>query len=80
MVDEPKPSPESLIKAMCLLNEKPENIIYLGDDERDITAGKSAGVFTAAADFGFIKDSSIIETWSADYIFKEPLDIMKIIQ
>ena len=80
MVDEPKPSPESLIKAMCLLDEKPGNIIYLGDDERDIIAGKSAGVFTAAADFGFIKDSSVIETWNADYIFKEPLDVMEIIQ
>ena len=79
MVNEPKPAPDSLIHAMCLLKEEPKNIIYVGDDERDIIAGKAAGVHTIAADFGFIKDSSIINTWNADNIITQPTELETII-
>ncbi len=79
MVSEPKPAPDSLIHAMCLLEEQPKNIIYVGDDERDIIAGKTAGVHTVAADFGFIRDSSEINTWNADIIIKQPIELKTII-
>ncbi len=79
MVNEPKPAPDSLLHAMCLLNEEPKNVVYVGDDERDIIAGKAAGVHTIAADFGFIEDSSIINTWNADDIITKPTEIETII-
>ena len=79
MVSEPKPAPDSLIHAMCLLEEEPNSIIYVGDDERDIIAGKAAGMRTAAADFGFILDSAEINTWNADNIIMQPKELIEII-
>ena len=79
MVKEPKPAPDSLIHAMCLLEEEPNSIIYVGDDERDIIAGKAAGVRTVAADFGFILDSTEINTWNADNIIMQPKELIEII-
>ena len=79
MVSEPKPAPESIIKAMYDIKVSPSQVIYVGDDERDIIAGKSAGTLTAVADFGFILDNDIVNTWNADYHLREPLDLMKLI-
>ena len=79
MVNEPKPAPDSLIHAMCLLEEEPKNIIYVGDDERDIIAGKAAGVQTVAADFGFILDRSEVNSWNADNIILQPAELESII-
>ena len=79
MVKEAKPAPDSLIQAMCILEEEPSNIVYVGDDERDIIAGKAAGVSTVVANFGFIQDSSVINTWNADNIIIEPLELTSII-
>lgn len=79
MVDNPKPSPEMLIKASDLLNIKTENIIYIGDDERDIIAGRSAGMKTAVANFGFIHDDINLITWNSDYILNTPGELLKIL-
>jgi len=79
MVNDPKPAPDSLIHAMCLLDEVPKNVIYVGDDERDILAGKAAGVETVAADFGFIENTSEINGWNADNIIMKPSELKAMI-
>ncbi len=79
MVSEPKPEPESIIKAMYDIKCTPTKIVYVGDDERDIIAGKSAGTFTAVADFGFILDDTLISSWNADFHLKNPMDLLKFI-
>ncbi|MFH1470485.1 MAG: HAD-IA family hydrolase [Candidatus Micrarchaeota archaeon] len=42
----PKPSPEPILRALELLDEKKENAIYIGDNEVDRLAGEAAGVPT----------------------------------
>ena len=54
MVPNAKPDPDCLILASDKLNKNPKNIIYVGDDRRDILAGKKAGMTTVVANFGFI--------------------------
>jgi len=41
-----KPHPEPILKAVERLGCKPENCLYIGDNEEDITAGEAAGVTT----------------------------------
>ena len=41
-VSMPKPSPEGLIKASQMLSIEPSDIIYLGDDRRDVMAANDA--------------------------------------
>lgn len=53
-VTEHKPHPEPLLKALKILNEKPQNAIMIGDLEADILAGKNAGTRTIGVTYGFI--------------------------
>jgi len=80
MVNNPKPSPEMLLIAADLLRLDTNNIMYIGDDERDIIAGKSAGMKTTTADFGFIKDDINYSSWNSDYIINRPQDLLDILK
>ena len=79
MVSEPKPSSEGLLEACRLVNVGAINCIYVGDDERDIIAGKNAGMYTVAADFGFISKDEDVHSWQADKIVKDPEEIISLI-
>ncbi len=48
-VKKPKPDKEGIEKCMKLLQNKPSEVLFVGDSESDISAGASAGVKTAAA-------------------------------
>ena len=52
-VSKPKPHPEHVLKALELLNTKPQNGIMVGDTHTDIQAGKAAGVKTIGVTYGF---------------------------
>lgn len=45
-VDNPKPHPEGLIKALSLLDVENSEAIFIGDSDADIYAGVQANVFT----------------------------------
>ena len=77
MVLNAKPASDSLIKAAEIIQCPTDNIIYVGDDERDIIAGKGAGMITVAADFGFINDEINVNSWQADLIIDNPLSLRK---
>ena len=79
MLEETKPSPEGLLKAIEMANVDAANTIYIGDDERDIVAGKSAGMLTVAADFGFIGPDKDMYSWNADVNIDNPTDLIKIL-
>tara|TARA_B100001248_G_scaffold214743_1_gene169378 strand:+ start:2004 stop:2675 length:672 start_codon:yes stop_codon:yes gene_type:complete len=77
MVLNAKPASDSLIKAAEIIRCPTDNIIYVGDDERDIIAGKGAGMITVAANFGFINDEINVNSWEADLIIDNPLSLRK---
>ena len=77
MVLNAKPAIDGLIKAAEDIKCNVEEIIYVGDDERDIIAGRNAGMNTIAADFGFISSGINIKSWNADLIINDALDIKK---
>ena len=79
MVNESKPNPEGLLRAAELVEVDPNNCIYVGDDERDIIAGKNAGMYTVAADFGFIHKDHDVVSWNADKIIKKPSELINLI-
>ena len=79
MVSEPKPSSEGLLEASRLAGVDPSKCIYVGDDERDIIAGRNAGMYTVAADFGFINTDHDVELWNANKIIKDPCELLNLI-
>jgi phosphoglycolate phosphatase len=61
-----KPHPESLLLAAQEMNVQPECCIYVGDHARDIIAGKSAGMYTLAALYGYLDDKDTPSDWGYD--------------
>lgn len=69
---EAKPSPLPLLHACRLLACRPERTLYVGDDRRDIVAGKAAGCLTVAVSYGYLGDGGPLESWGADLIVDHP--------
>lgn len=74
-----KPHPAPLLEAASRLGIPPENCLYVGDDERDIIAGRAAGMQTVAAAYGYLGKDADILSWKADAIILSPLDILKLL-
>ena len=72
---ETKPSPLPLLHACTHVGIAPEYALYIGDDRRDIEAGKAAGMRTAAVRFGYLGDGGPIESWGADEIVDVVADL-----
>jgi N-acetyl-D-muramate 6-phosphate phosphatase len=73
---QPKPSPATLLLACSQVGVKPENCVYVGDAERDIQAGKAAGMKTVAALFGYIDVGDKPHDWGADALIKTPAELL----
>ena len=71
-VPKAKPAPDGLLHCAARLNLDAADCVYVGDDKRDIDAGRAAGMRTIAADWGYLGDNGPIETWGADAIVKSP--------
>ena len=74
---QPKPSPATLLLACQQIGVKPENCMYVGDAERDIIAGKAAGMKTVVALFGYIDVSDKPSEWGADLMIQTPIELLK---
>jgi N-acetyl-D-muramate 6-phosphate phosphatase len=76
---QPKPSPATLLLACAHVGIKPENCVYVGDAERDIQAGKAAGMKVVAALFGYIDVTDKPAEWGADALIKTPAELMNVL-
>jgi phosphoglycolate phosphatase len=65
-VNERKPHPESLYLNCRQLNCAPHEAIYVGDHQRDIEAGRRAGMYTIAAAYGYIEPEDDPQHWGAN--------------
>lgn len=74
---ERKPHPEPMFHACRLIGVNPENCLYIGDAQRDIEAGKSAGMKTIVANYGYIGDGENPASWGADAFIEKPSDILQ---
>lgn len=71
-----KPHPEPMLHASRLAGTAPGECLYIGDAERDIEAGRLAGMKTLVALFGYIGSGDRPDTWGADGMIRTPQDIL----
>lgn len=71
-----KPFPDPLLHAATLARVDPARSLYAGDDPRDITAGKAAGMRTVAVRYGYLGAEAPIETWGADALIAHPRELL----
>ena len=75
-----KPHPDPLLEAARRAGVAPERCIYVGDDLRDVQAGRAAGMATLVAAWGYLGDAAQvgeIHEWSADAVLHEPAALLK---
>ena len=75
----PKPFPDPLLHACAHTGVEPARCLYIGDDIRDIVAGKAAGMGTVAAAYGYLGSAEPIDAWQADVIIQHPLEILTLL-
>lgn len=72
-----KPHPEPLLEAARRLGVPAASCVYVGDDERDIIAGRAAGMRTIAAAYGYMGERADAALWEADATITSPLALLK---
>ena len=70
-----KPDPEPIIHACALAGVAVTHSVYVGDDARDIEAGRRAGTLTIAAGWGYVGDENP-HNWQADIVVAAPRDLL----
>jgi N-acetyl-D-muramate 6-phosphate phosphatase len=73
---ERKPHPAPLLHAANELGVAAEDCIYIGDAERDVLAGRAAGMKVFVALFGYIPVEENPENWPATGWLKDPTEMI----
>jgi phosphoglycolate phosphatase len=76
----PKPHPAPLLEAAKRMGLEPQYCVYVGDDERDILAGRAAGMWTVAAHYGYLGQGVPASDWGAHAHIHTPLALLKILE
>jgi N-acetyl-D-muramate 6-phosphate phosphatase len=72
-----KPHPEPLLEAARRIGVAPQACAYIGDDHRDMVAGRAAGMATLAAAWGYLGQGEPIDAWGADHVLSAPDQLLQ---
>jgi N-acetyl-D-muramate 6-phosphate phosphatase len=75
-----KPHPEPLLEAARRAGVDAMHCVYVGDDLRDIEAGRAAGMATLAAAWGYLGQGEPIDAWGAHAVLAEPAALLHWLQ
>lgn len=75
-----KPHPAPLLHALTACEVAAGAAVYVGDDLRDIEAGRAAGMATVAVRYGYLGEGRLIEDWGADRIVATPDDLLPLVR
>lgn len=75
-----KPHPAPLLEACRLMGVDPTRCLYVGDDERDVQAGRAAGMATVAAAWGYLGRNDAVDEWGADAVIRSPFDLLGLLK
>ncbi|MFH1840902.1 MAG: HAD-IA family hydrolase, partial [Candidatus Shapirobacteria bacterium] len=68
----------ALVKLLKKLGLKKEEVLYVGDEIRDIEACQKAGIRIVAVDWGF-NSRPALQSSHPDYLISQPQDLLKIL-
>jgi 2-phosphoglycolate phosphatase len=72
-----KPHPEPLLEAARRIGVAAGACIYVGDDFRDVQAGRAAGMKTVVAAWGYLGQGEPVSAWGADMVVESPHQLLK---
>jgi len=72
-----KPHPAPLLEAARRLGVAATACAYIGDDQRDMLAGRAAGMWTLAAAWGYLGQGEPVQAWGADQVLSSPSQLLQ---
>lgn len=75
-----KPHPAPLLEAARRVAIEPSLCVYVGDDLRDVQAGRAASMRTLAAAWGYLGEGESIEDWGAHAVLENPAALLQWLQ
>jgi 2-phosphoglycolate phosphatase len=72
----PKPDPAPILRALAECCCEASASLYVGDDLRDVQAGRAAGVGTVVAAYGYSASIEDVSNWNADLVIDRPQDLL----
>jgi phosphoglycolate phosphatase len=75
-----KPHPAPLLHAAKELGMRPEQVVYVGDDLRDVQAGFAAGMVTVAAAYGYCGTDLPPAQWHAQHVVKSTAELRRLLR
>ena len=72
-----KPHPAPLLEAARRAGVEASACAYVGDDHRDIVAGKAAGMAALAAAWGYLGQGEPVQAWGADRVLSSPGELLQ---
>ena len=75
-----KPHPAPLLEAARRVGVDAARCVYVGDDHRDVLAGRAAGMFTLAAAWGYLGQGEPIDAWGAHAVLAAPSALLNWLQ
>ena len=79
-VSSSKPDPEPVLAACKIIGVEPEYSLMVGDDLRDVQAGKRAGSQTAFALYGYSDKETRSEITDCTKLINNPLELLDILE
>lgn len=73
-----KPSPIGALEILSILQESPENCLFVGDSDIDIKTAQNAGVTSVGVTWGYRSTESLINA-GADYIINSPTALLELL-
>ena len=74
-----KPHPDLMLLALKTTGLAGADCVYVGDDLRDVVAGRAAGMKTVAAAYGYCGDAESPEDWGADALIRHPKELVALL-
>ncbi len=74
-----KPHPAPLLHGAEIAGVEAVHCFYIGDDLRDIEAGRAAGMRTVAAAYGYCGHDSPPSAWGADHLIEHPRELITLL-
>lgn len=78
-VENVKPHPEHLFKALAVIGVEPENALMVGDHPMDIETGKRAGAMTAGVATGRLSVDEL-KKYEPDYVAANCAELMEVLE
>ena len=74
-----KPDPLPVLHACEIIGVKPSNTFFVGDDQRDVLAGKAAGMATVGVTWGYSPPQEA-KSWGAHWIASNAQRLIQILE